>query len=231
MQNLSYYDTLSNLIPGLVFIWALFVLGPVSSELFPLLLTGNTIIDSVLIIAIAYMIGNLTQIIGKISTEKIIQIVFWKGKRFSEIFLIKSYAILNDLESQRFLEIAKNLDFSDEDLSLLSQNNLQSDEKKLKTAQERSHLIYRTLDARTLDENKGQKAHLHNTFYSFYRNLATIFLILGVLDIICLFNDYAEFKHVNTGIILLNFLIMVAFIYQTKERGELYVKGLFWSYK
>jgi hypothetical protein len=230
MDKFSYYDTLSNLIPGIVFLWALSILGPFSTNGLTLILTGNPIVDPILLLAIAYLIGHLLQFLSKYSIEILIKTFFWDGYFFSEIFLITAYKKCSEIEFHRYLLFAENeLDIPKEKLEVLRDPSVIKDKKKMKNATTISHTIYRLLDAKSSDTAKGQKAQLQNIFHSFFRNLAMLFLILGVLDIVALLFHTTDASPKMMITLLLNFALTGIFLYQAKQRGEYYLKGLFWS--
>jgi hypothetical protein len=230
MDKFSYYDTLSNLIPGLVFLWALSVLGPFSTNGLTFILTGNTIVDPILLLAIAYVIGHLLQFLSKYSIEILIKKMFWNGYYFSEIFLIAAYKKCSEIEFNRYLSFAElEMKIPKEKLDLLRDPQVMHDENKMKTATTLSHTIYRILDAKSLDTAKGQKAQLQNIFHSFFRNLAMLFLILGILDVFAIILHSTDANLKIIAITVLNFVLTGIFLYQAKQRGEYYLKGLFWS--
>jgi hypothetical protein len=230
MDKFSYYDTLSNLIPGIIFLWALSVLGPFSTNGLSLILTGNAIVDSILLLAIAYLTGHLLQFLSKSSIEIIIKRLFWNGYFFSEIFLVAGFKKCNETELNRYLTFAENeLKIEKESINLLRDPATISHEAKRKVATGVSQTIYRIIDARSSDTSKGQKAQLQNIFHSFFRNFAMVFLILGILDLLSLFHHPIDITLKMMGIAILNFLLTGIFLYQAKQRGEYYIKGLFWS--
>ena len=131
MDKFSYYDTLSNLIPGLVFLWALSVLGPFSTNGLSLILTGNVIVDPVLLLAIAYLTGHLLQFLSKYSIEILVKQLFWGGYFFSELFLITAYKKCNEIEFNRYFAYAENdLKIPKEKLEILRDPQVIVDEKK-----------------------------------------------------------------------------------------------------
>ncbi len=230
MDKFSYYDTLSNLIPGLVFLWGLSILGPFPVNGLTLILTGNPIVDPILLLAIAYITGHILQFLSKYFIEILIKWLFWSGYFFSEIFLITEFKKCSEIEMNRYLSFIENgLNIEKEKMNVLSDSGTPSDKKKMKTAIELSQMVYRIIDAKSLDASKGQKAQLQNIFYSFFRNLAMLFLALGILDIIAIIFQFIDINLKIMGITLFNFILMGIFLYQAKQRGEYYIRSLFWS--
>jgi hypothetical protein len=120
LDEFTYHDILSNLLPGLVFLWALSTLGPLSKDTITLLVTGNTIADSILLVALSYVVGHILQFLYKYSVEPLIKEAFWRGQFFSDIFLVRAFKQCSDIELSRFISFAETkLDFSKEDLSIL----------------------------------------------------------------------------------------------------------------
>jgi hypothetical protein len=230
MDKFSYYDTLSNLIPGLVFLWALSILGPFNTNGLSLILTGNVIVDPILLLAIAYLTGHLLQFLSKYSIEILIKKLFWNWHYFSEIFLISAFEKCSKIELDRYLSFAESeLKISNENLDILRDPQVMNDKKKMRSATTLSHTIYRFVDAKSSDTAKGQKAQLQNIFHSFFRNLAMLFLILGVLDLVMIFLHPIDVNLKMLAIVTINCILTGIFLYQAKQRGEYYIRGLFWS--
>ena len=230
VDKFSYYDTLSNLIPGLVFLWALSVLGPFSTSALTYIFTGNVIVDPILLLAIAFLTGHLLQFLSKYSVEILIKKLFWDGYYFSEIFLIAAFGKCNEIEINRYLAFAENdIKIPKNTLDLLRDPHVMTDKKKMETATSLSHTIYRILDANSSDTAKGQKAQLQNIFHSFFRNISLLFLILGILDVFVLIFHFTDSIFRTMAFASFNFVLTGIFLYQAKQRGEYYVKGLFWS--
>lgn len=230
MDKLTYYDTLSNLVPGLVFVWALPVLGPAPGDTIPVLLSGNTIVDSILVVALSFVLGHLLQFLSKYSVEPLIKHLFWSGRFFSDTFLIAASKRCSEPELARYISFAKDtLGFSEKDLQVLRDEEALSDETKKKTATKLSHAIYREIDARTQDASLAVKAHVQNTFYSLFRNLSVLFLILALLDVVALLVGAPASRAEMVVLALLNLALFGIFLLRARSRAELYVKGLFWS--
>ncbi|MGB7292124.1 MAG: hypothetical protein WBD99_08130 [Thermodesulfobacteriota bacterium] len=231
MDKLSYYDVLSNLLPGLVFVWALGVLGPFTKGTIQLLLTGNTIVDSIIFVALGYVAGHILQFISRYSIEQILKRIFWKGNFFSDIFLVSAFKQCPQVELRRYIAIAENkLGFSRDDLGVLCDPDVTSNQSKKEKAISLSRAIYRAIDAKTSGLSRAHKAHIQNTFYSLFRNLSVVFLILGLSDLLAIILHFVPLSKKMTFLIVVNFAISVIFFIRAKQRGELYVRSLFWSY-
>jgi len=230
-NRLSYYDTLSDLVPGIVFLWALPVIGPFERAVISLMLTGNTIADSIILLALSYVTGHILQFLSKYSIEPIIKWRYWGGCFFSQIYLLKAFKQCSEPERQRYIAAAEQkLSFNKEDLASLEDEDLASKPAELEKALSLSQAVYRAIDAKTQDAGSAQKAHLQNTLYSFFRNLAVASLIIALTDFTGLIFAFAPHKGKAVFFGLLCLGLTFVFIRRAKERGELYVKGLFWSY-
>jgi hypothetical protein len=232
MVNFSYYDTLSNLIPGCIFLWGLSFFGPLANgNGLSIFLTGNQFVDPVLFLAIAYFIGHVLQFFSKLTIEPLLKKMYWEGHFFSEIFLLGPLGKCEPELLSRTIIFAENeLKFPKEMLSLLNDNEILTNEIKKKEAMRISHSIYRIIDAKSYDSSKGQKALLQNTFYSFFRNFTICFVGILILNSIFALMGLMDLNIRNVFNFLFISLMIVIFFHQAKQRAELYVKGLFWSY-
>jgi hypothetical protein len=100
----------------------------------------------------------------------------------------------------------------------------------MKEAMRLSNLIYRLVDAKSSETTKGQKAQLQNTFYSFFRNFSMCFLALFLFDMAYVTMGIMDINLRNFFSLSVIALMSIIFLFQAKQRAELYVKGLFWSF-
>ena len=230
MDKFTYYDTIADLLPGIVSIWALSFLGPFNSINYSILLTNNQIIDAVLFISTCFIIGHIIKFLSKYTIEPLMKIVFWRGKFFSEIYLIKDLKFCSEVELNNILSFAEDtLKFQRNDLNTLLDKKVFSDKVKKNKATQLSQTIFRRLDARSRDTSKAIKAHTQNVFYGLFRNLSMLSLALVVLNIMAIcfkFTQQTTSLKTNT---LISGIIAVIFFIRAKQRGELYVRGVFWS--
>ena len=230
MDKFTYYDTIADLIPGIVSIWALSFLGPFNSVNYSILLTNNQIIDAVLFISICFIIGHIIKFLAKYTIEPLIKILFWRGKFFSEIYLLKDLKFCSEIELTKILLfVENNLNFTKKDLKILLDKNAFYDKGKKEKATQLSQTIFRILDARSRNTSKAIKAHTQNVFYGLFRNLSMLSLALVVLNIMAIcfkFTQQTTSLKTNT---LISGIIAVIFFIRAKQRGELYVRGVFWS--
>lgn len=226
MENFTYYDTLSNVIPGTIFLWGIFFFGPTADPTgLSVIFTGNPIVDPILFLIIAYFVGHILQFFSKFIIEPLIKKIFWKGHFFSEIFLIHSYNLAGNSLFDKIISYAEiELKIPSEELSVLKNPN------ENERAYSLSNLIYRQTDAKSYDSSKGQKAHLQNIFYSFFRNITMCFVLITLFDAIFMIVGIMSINPRNLFSFIISGFMTLIFLYQTKTRGELYVKGLFWSF-
>jgi uncharacterized membrane protein YraQ (UPF0718 family) len=231
LNKLTYYDTLSDLLPGVIFLWALPTIGPVRSGITKgSVLTGNTVIDLIVFVVLSYILGHVLQFLSKYSMEPLLKKIFWKGQFFSDIFLIGAYRLCAKEELLRYVNFAESeLGFQKEDLSVLLDPEVITDESKEKKAMQVCGEIYHLLDAKIQDTSAGQKAHLQSAFYSLFRNLSLSLLVLAVADLVAIPLKYMELTGSTVLLILFNLALAAVFFVLARERGERYVKGLFWS--
>lgn len=229
MDKLTYYDTIANLIPGIVLLGLIRFHISIIGLNVDFSFLENVFIGSVIFIVFCYVLGHVIQFLSKYSVEIIIKGLFWKGKFFSDIFLIKDFKNCPESEFSKYVQYADDkLGFSKEELNYLT-SKIDTKEKKNKAA-EISRSIYRIIDSRSIDEDKAKKAHIQNSFYSMFRNLSAVFLILLIVGI-CLINIENISLHTSISLLLIfDFVMFSIFLLRAKERGELYIRGLFWSY-
>ncbi len=228
---LACQDTISNLLPGIVFLWSLSALGPIpSSIILAGALSGNILIDFIIFIVVSYALGHFLQFLAKYSIESLLKKAFWKGQFFSDIFLIGAYRLCTKEDLLRYANFAEsNLGFQKEDLSILHDPEVITDESKEKKAMQLSGAICHSIDEKTQGTSVGQRAHVQKTFYAFFRNLSLSFLILVIADLLAIPLKYMELRGATIVLILFNLALAAGFLVLAKERREHYVRGLFWS--
>lgn len=230
MDKLSYYDTVANLLPGLVLIWALPILGPVSADMVKSTLTGSGIADAVIILAVSYVAGHLLQFVSRYSIEPTIKRVFWNGEFFSDIFLVRVFGRCSTVERTHYLaEAKKKLTYTDAALAPLDDPDAGKKGDKRTKALEVSRAIYRAVDAKTQDASVALKAHTQNTFYSVFRNLSALFLLLAIADSLVAL-DLVRGIGRGWSVVVVDAVLALVFLVRARQRGEQYIRGLFWSY-
>jgi hypothetical protein len=231
MVDFSYYDTLSNLIPGCILLWGLSYFGPAGNGNGLLVfLTGNDIVDGVLLLILAYFVGHILQFLSKLIIEPTIKSIFWEGHFYSEIILLGPKNKIDPELFDRVITYAENeLHLPRDKLELLNDEGILTNEVKAKEARKISNLIYRKIDAKTSD-TVGTKAQLQNTFYSLFRNFSMCFICILSFNLGAILSGLISLDtHSIVNLILLSFFSVI-FLFQARQRAELYVKGLFWSF-
>jgi hypothetical protein len=224
-DKFSYYDFLANIIPGLLLAWIL-------SSTFQGFLFGNIVTGTFIFLVLAYILGLAIQFFSKYTIEWLIKVFFWSSSLYSSIILIKEAKIISDEKRSRLLGLVKNkFHYNDTDLKVLDTENIfqGQNKNKLKQAKEVSHEIYRKLDSYTFDKGLAQKSHIQNIYYSLFRGLSLAFLIIGLLfTALAIFSQQYQTTR-NIIYLAVSYILFIVFLIRTKERGELYVKGLFES--
>jgi len=228
MHAFSYYDTVANLVPGLVFLWAAQAIGPLDAAGPDLIVMGNAIVDPLLVLAVAYVLGHVLQFLSKWTIEPLLKRVYWGGRWFSDVFLISAEDRCSPVELERNLAAAvKTLGFKEADLAVLRDLDVAQDAAKMEEARSLSHAIYRAADASTIDSGTAKRGHEQNSFYSLFRGLSLLFAMVAVMDLVpvLLGPERARF-----GLLLVVSLgLAIVFFIRARERGELYVRGIFWG--
>jgi len=229
MSKLTYPDILSTLLPGITFLWALPIIGPIRRGItIDSTFTGNTIIDFIVFIVLSYVLGHILQFLAKYSTEPMLKKLFWKGRFLSDIYLVGAYRLCGKEELLRYVNLAENeLGFQKEDLSVLLDPEVITDESKEKKAMQICSAIYHLLDAKTRDSSLGQRVQFERTFYSLFVNLSLAFLVLAVTHLVAIALKFMEFTGGALLLILFNLALSAVFFSLARERGERYVKALF----
>lgn len=224
-DRLSYYDFLADFVPGVLFI-ALAYLIAIETEVKVTLPSLNVFSDSLVFVVLAFVAGHFIQYFSKYTIEQLGKKVFWRGFFFSQWFLVQGSGFCPDFQRQHYVKVAKeNFGFSDSTLAALEVKDMnKADNQALDKARNISQAIYRRFDAYASDKNIGGKALIQNTFYSFFRGL-TLVTVLGFIALATL-----AFKicSVYLGTLaVVHLLAILAFFHRMKERGELYIRGLF----
>ncbi|MFC1686738.1 hypothetical protein ACFL0E_00065 [Nanoarchaeota archaeon] len=226
-EKFSYYDFLANIIPGSFMVWAL---NNITDDLF----FGNIVMESLMFIILAYILGLVIQHFSKYVVEIIVKIIFWKGTFFSNIFLIRDAKKCSEHDRKKFLNfIITHFNFSKKEIKVLDTNNIYKkiNRDKLKKAEQISHSIYKAVDTYTYDHNIAKKAHLHQNYYGLFRGLSLSFLFIGLFFtlLISQLDRFQTLSFVSYQII--SYMFFIIFLVKTKDRGEKYIRGLFETIK
>jgi hypothetical protein len=233
-DKFAYYDYIANIIPGIICLWLL--------QLFEISILDaqNIVAESILYIVVAYVIGLVIQFFAKYIIEFIVKSIYWDNAFYSEICLLKgAKRIPEDLRNTIIVAAKIKFNISEDSIAALNHdfvfgfkgrlkwiNKLYKD--KITKAHQISNLIYRNIDAFTKDNNIAIKAHEQNNYYSLFRGLSMVFLgFLGVAITVSIVTKSIDTK--SLYIIFGTLVGFVIFLIRTKERGELYIKGLYYS--
>ncbi len=176
------------------------------------------------------MSGHVLQFISRYTIEPLIKADFWRGKFFSEIFLVQAFGRCKGVEFSRNLTGARDkLGFADSELSVLKDSDADKKGEKRTNALAMSQAIYRAVDAKTPDTSVALKAHTQNTFCSLFRNLSALFLLMAVGNVLVA-SGFTDGTAKSGLLIGLDFALAFVFFVRARQRGEQYVKGLLWSY-
>lgn len=174
-------------------------------------------------IIISYILGHILHYLSKLVIEPIIKKVYWEGGYYSEIILF------HHLKSNEFIEIARTFfDINVRNLThVINKENISKTEKLV--AMKESHFIFKTFNSYAQNEGISKKAEIQNSMYGFFRCMSFTCLISSVIYIIYLLNSSFTLKNC----ILISIFIGSGFIFgiRAKERGETYVKEIFYGLK
>jgi hypothetical protein len=235
-DKFNYYDFIANIIPGMFLVWI------INSLVGYNFLFGNVITDSLIFIVLSYILGLMIQFFSKYLIESLVKFIFWKNCFFSEISLIKSSKMLNETLRNQVNNYAVNkLGIKKDSIDLLNKikvyglfgrikrrfdKNYWNEYKKALSI---SNLIYRKIDTISKDKNIAQKAQLQNNYYSLFRGLSMLFILTSFL-IGYIMYSYETYRTLELGIYFaISIVGFIVFFIRTKERGEHYIKGLFYS--
>ena len=222
MARFSYFDSIANIVPGAIVLAAVSLL--VGSHNF-ILITGNAAIDTILFIVISFALGALLHQLSSHTVQPLLKRLFWHGKFYSEIYLVKRYALCKDPLRTQIINAAETLfQFDRTSLSCLDTD---STSQKPMDPHVVSHQIYRRFDYFTMDNNLASKGHTANTLYSLFRTMTLTMLVLVIL--------FAASYHWNTLSIspaskvaaaILCLIAAAVFLLKTRNEGERYVQGV-----
>lgn len=218
-DKFSYYDFIANIVPSVFLLWGLSI-TPIRDAIH--LNMDGAFTEGIVFLVLAYVIGLVIQALAKVTIEPLMKRVFWDGRFFSQVCLLKSAGHIKEPLHSTVIRWA-------EEHAGVTGEMVKKLEGDSQEAQSISHLIYRKADAYTTDKGQAQKAHMQNNLYSLYRDLCLSALVLaGILGWYLL--DDIGFR-TTTHWILLGFTLVCALVFflRTRYSGELYVKGIFWA--
>jgi len=225
-DKFTYYDFIANIIPSVFLWWGLSFLPFIKTA--PYFSTGAIVEQSIVFIVVIYVFGLAIQFLAKYSIEPLIKKCFWHNNFFSQIYLIKAYGKIAEAERTKLLALIRNiLGYNENDLKLLDVSKIKDEE--ISKAKILSNTIYKRIDAITRDKGRASKAHMQNSMYSLYRGLSFVCFVIFIIFCIYLIFDVSFRQLANGALFILFFCFTVIFVFRARERGELYIKGLFYS--
>lgn len=174
-------------------------------------------------VVLAYALGHLVQFAAKYTIEPLVKRIFWNGSFFSEWFLVKGHSACSEKTRKSYIEVARRgFNFPEEVLSLLELP--QGTPEEITKAREVSQDVYRRFDSYAMDKGLAVKATTQNAFYAFFRGLALVSLVGGVLFLSVAYGRRdAAFALVGLALLAST----AAFMQRARERGQFYIRGLF----
>ncbi len=223
MENkFSYFDFIAYIVPSA------FLLGILSlvfgSGAF-LALSGNPAIDTLLFLVISFVLGGLLHQSSRYLVEPLVKRIFWKGRLYSEIYLIKKYGLCKNPSRLQILTNAEDIFHFDKN----SLDSLESDSPKAGSPDPHlvSHQICRRFDYFTMDHDLAKKGHTANALYSLYRTMTMTMLVAAIAFAISI-NGNTSILSLTAKAVLAGFsLVGVAlFLMRTRNEGQRYVEGI-----
>jgi len=224
-MQLSYYDLLANVIPGVFVLWAVGnVLPP--GILKEALLGENLVSDSIVFLVLAFILGQVIQWLAKFTIEPVVKRIFWHRAFPSDLFLIKGAGWCRESERADYLRLAKDkVGIDRREIGRLQSLGLpEMSQEDTKGAKSTCRTIFRRFESLAADEGIGSKAILQNTFYSLFRGLSLSSALCGLIFLVG-YTLRGELSGLILGIMCLG--AAAIFVHRAKERGELYVTGVF----
>jgi hypothetical protein len=222
MDRFTYFDFIAHIVPGAILLGAISFL--VKSNTF-ILITGNAAIDLLLFIIISFAIGAFVHQLSNVLVQPLIKWLFWHGRFYSEVYLVKQYKLCQDPLRTQIISKAKELFHFDEislaslDIDFASNNSI--DPYVV------SHQIYRRFDYFTLDKDLARKGHTANVLYSLFRTMTLATFILATLFCVSfLWNALAMGTIPRVILAIISLLASLLFLFRARREGERYVQGV-----
>ncbi|MDH4330533.1 MAG: polysaccharide lyase family 7 protein [Candidatus Moranbacteria bacterium] len=225
-DKFSYYDFIANIIPATFLWWGLTLLPFVDSS--RIINAQSEMERLAILVVVVYVLGLAIQFLSKNIIEWFMKRIFWRGRFYSEICWIELYGkIQGGSRSSLLRNIGKIFGYTEEELSVLDVNIDEPEE--IKAATELSQDIYFKADAYTQANGLAIKAHTQSSFYSLFRGLSFVCLVLMIVFGITFFAR-PEFQEIhNISLFVAFFFLFIFFILRAKERLERYIEGIFYS--
>ncbi len=222
MATFSYFDSIANIVPGAIVLAAVSLL--VGSNKF-ILITGNAAIDTILFIIISFALGALLHQLSSHTVQPLLKRLFWHGKFYSEVYLVKRYGLCKDPLRTQIINVAETVfQFDRTSLSCLDTEHTSRESIDPHLV---SHQIYRRFDYFTMDNNLARKGHTANALYSLFRTMTLTMLILAVLFAVSYrWDTFAISPTFKIVAAISCFIGVIVFLLRTRNEGERYVQGV-----
>lgn len=222
MTRFTYFDYIANIVPGAIVLAAVSLLVGSSSFI---LITGNAAIDTIVFIIVSFALGALLHQLSSHTVQPLIKRLYWHGKRYSEVYLVKRYALCRDPLRTQIVNTAESLfQFDKTSLSCLDTDSASQESMDPHLV---SHQIYRRFDYFTMDNDSARKGHTANTLYALFRTMTLTMLILAILFAVSYRWDvFAMAPTVKVVAAILCFVAAIVSFLKTRNEGERYVQGV-----
>ena len=222
INRFTYFDFIVNIVPGALSLGVISLL--VGSSNF-ILITSNPAIDTLLFLVTSFTVGAFLHQLSNHTVEPLVKRLFWHGKFYSEVFLVKKYGMCKEPMRTQIIDTAVSI-FHFDRASLSSLDVAPTSEAEL-DPHVVSHQIYRRFDYYTEDNNLARKGHGANTLYSLYRTMTLTMPILTVLFSVSYRWEASVISSYPKVILaVLCLLSSVLFLIKTRREGERYVQGI-----
>ena len=221
-NKFTYFDFIAYIVPGALLLGILsLVFG---SNAF-LSLSDNPAIDTLLFLIMSFAVGAVLHQLGRYLVEPVVKRLFWKGRFYSEIYLVKKYGLCKDpVRSQVLSNAGAFFQFNKTSLDTLESNSLPAGSPDPHVV---SHQICRRFDYFTLDHDFARKGHTANALYSLYRTMTLAILVVGILFAVsCNWDTPTLSPAVKAILVASSLLGATLFLMRTRNEGQRYVEGV-----
>jgi len=213
IAKFNFYEFISILIPGILFIWAVFPISNFFGVTFNIPFTGELSGTSILIV-LAFVIGLLLQGISQGVVEKIL-VKLWGGFPSARWLLPDDNYFSKDFKS-KLKQIVENIFKIKIDINLPKKEQMNKN-------QEIFYLCYNTV----IKEKLSDRPQIFNVYYGLFRCLLTTFLLLFLTSVIIfLFNRYSYPRDMLIILIFSFFGLIISYL-RTKKRAEDFAKSIY----
>ena len=220
-NKFTYFDFIAYIVPGA------FLLGILSlvfgSGTF-LVLSDNPAIDTLLFLVVSFALGGIVHQLSRYLVEPAVKRIFWKGRFYSEIYLVKKYGLCKNPIRLQILNNAEAIfQFDKNALDSLESGSLVASSPDPHVV---SHQICRRFDYYTMDRNLAKKGHTANALYSLYRTM-TLAMFIGVIIFAVSLNWITPNLSFTAKVVLTGFSLLgaILFLMRTRNEGQRYVEG------